>query len=181
MTDNEFVREEYAALRREVLSRQWRAFFTVILGLAGVPALALVGANGPNHLWLVLPFVVLIAIILYLAELNAMMRAGRYIRERIEPLFDGAPGWEGWLESRGEFRLMEKHFSACFILIFFAYYFLAIGIAISRLLSDAADDPSGMYNYLLYGGIVAYSVASLWAVSTMLHHWRSSLSTSAKD
>jgi hypothetical protein len=129
----------------------------------------------------VLPFLVLIIIVLYLAELNAMMRAGRYIREHIETRVAGAPGWEGWLESRGEFRLMEKHFSACFILVFFAYYFLAIGIAIMRLMQDAADDPSGMYQYLLYGGIVAYAVGGLWAVSTLLHHWRSSLSTSAKD
>ena len=110
-----------------------------------------------------------------------MMRAGRYIREHIENATAHELGWEEWLESRTELRLFDKHSSACFMIIFFAYYFLAIGLAMHRLIVEAADDPSGIYWYGAYGAAAVYLIATVWGFGTLFHYWKSSMSTATTD
>ncbi len=177
MNDPQLRLQEYIGLRQEILSRQKHLFWTVIIGLLGVPAFTYAAADASTIVWLVLPLFVLVVIVLFLAEQNAMMRAGRYIRERIEPASDGAAGWECYLESNPDFRMMEKHFFACFILVFFAYYALSIAIAMNKLWREAAADPSGLHRYFLYGGLSAYTIATIWAIATLLRHWKSSTTT----
>ncbi|MFQ5501857.1 MAG: hypothetical protein ACE5EQ_06095 [Phycisphaerae bacterium] len=179
MDQNEFLREQFLSLRREIQSRQARIYWTAIIGLLGVPMLTYFAADKGSLVWLILPYFVLVVILLFMAEQNAMMRAGRYIREEIEPALGKSDGWEAWLESRGELRLMEKHFFACFIIIFFLYYFFSIGLALHQLWLMADSDPSGVYRYWLYGALVCYAIGALWGISTLVHHWKSSLGTSS--
>jgi hypothetical protein len=108
-----------------------------------------------------------------------MMRAGRYIREQIEKRIGISPGWEEWLESQSELRLMDKHFFACFIVIYFAYYFLSVAMAMGRLWNEALNEPSGLYWYRVYGAVSIYAIATVWAIATLVHHWKSSVSTIA--
>jgi len=177
MDHNEFITQQFIALRREIEGRQARLFWIVVIGLLGLPFLScfVLGANSRS--WIILPFFVQALIILFLAQQSQMMRAGRYIREFLERDVDFSPGWETWLESRSELRLMDRHFSACFIVIFFVYYFLSIALALHRLWMDAAKDPSGTYWCCLFGAAGVYTITTIWGFATLLCHWKSSTST----
>jgi hypothetical protein len=177
MESNDFSRDQFITLREEIRGIQVRLYWTVILGLFGIPILTFWASEAANLALLLVPFSVLILIVMFVAQQNHMMRAGRYIRERLEESLGSAPGWEAWLESRPEFRLMDRHFTACFIIIFFVYYVTTIGLAMQRLVEDAASDPSGQYRVWMYGSAAVYAVSAIWAISTLVHHWKSSVST----
>ena len=102
-----------------------------------------------------------------------MIRAGRYIREFIEPEVKFAPTWEAWLAEHPELRLVDKHFSSCFIVLFFLYYFMAIAFAMQRLIDDATVRVSGSGWYWVAAAGSVYTILTLWGISTLLRHWRS--------
>jgi hypothetical protein len=179
MNQPEFLKEQFLALRREIEARQARIFWTVVIGLLGMPTLTYLAKDADTLAWLAIPFLMLVIIILFLTEQNAMMRCGRFIREKLENHPDLEPGWESWLESRLEYRVMERNFIGCFIVIFFLYYFLAIGMALYRLWAEVLSDPSGHFRYWLYGALVAYAIGALWAILNLVHHWRFATSTSS--
>lgn len=180
MDRNDFVAQQYISLRREIESQQSRLFWIVVIGLLGLPVLSYFLLSADNRSWVILPLFVLVLIILFLAQQSQMMRAGRYIREFLEERVDFSPGWESWLESRPELRLMDRHFSACFITIFFIYYFLSIGVALHRLWIEAAGDESGTYWYYFYGAVGAYTITTIWGFATLVQHWTSSTRTGAR-
>lgn len=173
MDRNDFITEQFISLRREIEGRQARLFWIVVIGLLGLPFLScfVVGANSGSGI--VLPFFVLALIILFLAQQGQMMRAGRYIRECLERDVDFSPGWESWLESRPELRQVDRHCSACFIVIFFVYYFLSIASALHHLWIAAARDPSGTYWHGFFGAAGVYTITTLWGLATLFHHWKS--------
>lgn len=181
MDSKDFVIQQYTSLRREIEGQQARLFWTVIIGLLGLPALSFFTLSASTRIWAILPFFVLVLIILFLAQQSQMMRAGRYIREYVEKHVDFSPGWESWIESRPELRLMDRHFSGCFIVIFFLYYFLSVSLALQRLSLEAAEDPSRLSSLVFYGAIAVYAITTIWGFTTLLHHWKSSMSTSAGD
>lgn len=180
METRDFLLQQFMALRQEIQARQSRAFWTAVIGLLGVPILSYQAMGAATIVWAIMPFFVLVVIALFLTEQNEMMRCGRYIREHIEPRLEFAPGWEAWLESRSEYRVMEKHFFACFIIVFFVYYFLSIGVALERLWGMASADQSGLYWSYVYGALGAYLFCTIWLIATLLQHWRSSVSTASK-
>lgn len=179
MEQSEFHTQQFLFLRREIEARQARLFWTIVMGLLGLPTLTYLAKDADTLAWLAIPFLMLVIIVLFIAEQHAMMRAGRFIREEIERQGNFAPGWESWLESQPEFRLMERNFLGCFICIFLLYYFLAVGMAIYRLWAEISADPSGQFLYWLYGAVVAYSIGLLWVLINLIHHWRFAVSTSA--
>jgi len=172
--------KQFLTLRQEIIATKARLYWTVAMGVFGVPILTYLASDAERYVWLLVPYSVLILIVVFIAEHNAMMRAGRYIRERIEPHAEDI-GWEGWLEASDESRLMERHFVACFVVIFFIYYVMTIAMAMQRLLSDAARDPSGQYQYWMAAAGVTYAIGALWAISTLVHHWRSTVSTISRS
>ncbi len=180
MDRNAFVMQEFISLRREIEGQQMRLFWIVVIGLLGLPLLSYFLISASSRTGIILPFFVLVLIVLFLTQQSQMMRAGRYIREFVEKDVDFMPGWESWLESRPELRLMDRHFSACFIVIFFAYYFLSIALALHLLWSEAAADASGTYQYYFYGAAGAYAITTIWALATLLQHWKLAMSTSFK-
>ena len=180
MDQNDFRTLQFTSLRREIESLQNRGFWVIFVGLLGTPPLSYFLLSASTPVWLTLPFFLLGLIVLFLAQQHHMMRAGRYIRENIEQTTN-LVGWEEWLESRAELRLFDRHSSACFMIIFFAYYFLAIGLAMHRLIVEAADDPSGIYWYGVYGAAAVYLIATIWGFGTLFHYWKSSMSTATTD
>ena len=175
-----FSRDEFLALREEIRGIQARLFWTVILGFLGVPVLTFIASASSTPAILLVPIAVPALLVLFLAQQTHMMRAGRYIREHLERELDATGGWEAWLESRSEFRLMDRHFSACFVVTFFVYYVTTMGLAFQRLLDEMSSDSSGLYQLWLYAFASMYAVGAIWAVSTLVHHWNASVSTSAK-
>ena len=181
MDKQEFLKEQFVTLRQEIKATKARLFWIVLAGLFGVPVLSHLAADADALVWLLIPYLVLVLIVMFLNEQNTMMRAGQYIREQVERNIDYSPGWEAWIESRAELRLMDRHYFACFIIIFFVYYFASIGMAMHRFLGHGANDQFGQYGYLTIGAAVTYGIGGIWVLSILVHHWRSSVSTSEEE
>ncbi|HPM23813.1 MAG TPA: hypothetical protein PLP66_07890 [Phycisphaerae bacterium] len=179
MTREDYLNHQFATLRREIEGQQTRIFWIIIIGLLGMPALGYFLLSSTTYMWLTLPFFVLVLVILYLAEQNHMIRAGRYIREYIEPEVGFSPTWEAWLAQHAELRLVDKHFSSCFVVLFFLYYFLAVVFALDRLVSEALLRPSDPGWYWVAGAAGVYAITTVWGVVTLVHHWRSLIAPKA--
>lgn len=178
MDKRDYLAHQFATLRREIEGHQLRSFWIAVIGLLGIPIISyfLLTANLP--IWMALPFFLLTLIVLFLAQQNHMMRAGRYIREHIETQVDFTPGWEAWIESRPEYRGMDKQFAGALLVLFFLFYFLLIGLALNRLMQMAQEDPRDWW--FVYGASVVYGIATLFGIGTLFSHWRSSVSTTPK-
>ena len=177
------LRDEFNSLRMEIKATKARLFWVVLAGLFGIPLLAYIASQGDMFVWLLLPFSVLVLILVFLSEQSSMMRAGRYIRERIETQPETGTGWESWVESLPQFRYMDKSYITCFVLVFFTYYFMTIGVALRIILTKESADMTGrgLYWYWLYGAIAAYAIGAVWALYTLAHHWRSTVSTTSNS
>ena len=181
MQADQFLQQQFTVLRQEILARQTRMFWIATIGLLGFPMLTYFAAIGTWIVLCLVPYFVLVLIIMFVAEQSEMMRAGRYIREHIEPSVEYSPGWESWLESKPQFRQLERQFFACFVIVFFVYYFIATGLAINHLWGEASGDPSGLYRSWAYGAVATYAIGAVWAASTLIQHWRCSVSTTDKN
>ena len=167
MEKNEFLKQSFNTLRDEIKAIKSRSFWIVAMGLFGVPVITYLAEGAEKFVSLLIPYLVLVLIVMFLAEQNALMRAGRYIRQVIEPNVDKTVGWESWLESRPDLRMMDRHFFACFILVFFVYYFMSVGNAMQTLLGESEQNPSGMW--WLIGASVTYGTGAIWALYTLIH------------
>lgn len=175
MENTDYVLEQYQALRREIDNRQSRGFWTILIGLIGGPLLMYFGLGGGGMLIALIPFFVVIVIVMFLTEQNAMMRAGRYIREELEPKMNVDSGWEKWLESKPEFRLVERNAFSCFLLIYILFYFTSIAVAMTQVMEYSEANPANVY--IQYGLMGSYTISSIWIGYVIVHFWKSSVST----
>jgi hypothetical protein len=178
MDKNEFLRHQFVTLREEIKAIKARLFWIVAMGLFGLPVVTYLAASAERSPYLLpmVPYLVIVLIVMFLAEQNALMRAGRYIRETVEPEIAHSPGWEAWLESRSDLRLLDRHFFAVFTIVFFVYYFMTIGMAVQHLWSESQGEPA--LQWWTIAALVTYGIGAVWAVSSLLHHWRSCTGTS---
>jgi len=193
MEKSEFLKESFCTIREEIKATKARIYWTVAMGLFGVPVLVWLAQSAQNaeaaggaegtakFVSLLVPYLVLVVIVLFLSEQNALMRAGSFVRQVIEPKVDESSGWEAWLGKRAEWRLMDKHFFACFMLVFFLYYFMSVGLALQSLMPSTQHEASTTANYWLIGASVTYAIGAIWALSTLLQHWRSCTTTGPED
>ncbi|MBN1514553.1 MAG: hypothetical protein JXB13_21230 [Phycisphaerae bacterium] len=180
MEKSVFLREQFLTLREETKAIKSRIFWIVVLGAFGVPIITYLATCCGEFAYVLspmIPYLVIVLIVMFLAEHNALMRCGRYVRERIEPHVDHSPGWETWLGSRPGVRLMDKHLFAVFVLVFFVYYFMAIGFAVDMLWREAEGGTSRSHQVWLLFSAVTYAIGGIWAVSVLFHHWRSVTTT----
>ena len=177
MDKREYLSQQFVTLRREIEGHQTRAFWTVVMGLLGIPAISYFLISADIPVWMAMPFFMLVLMVLFLAQQSFMMRAGRYIREYIETQIEYAPGWESWIESRPVYRVMDRQFAGSLLVLFFLFYFLLIGLALNRLFASALRDPAISGWMVFWGAAVVYGIATLFALATLLHHWRTSVST----
>lgn len=173
---NEFLTAQFSTLREEIKSTKMRLFSIVALGLISVPVITYLSTHdGMRYVAPMIPYLILVWTILFLSEQNALMRAGQYIREHIEPKMAGDNGWESWLEARPHTRTLDKYFHVCFVLVFFVYYFISVGYAVESLWTGEWD--KGEIGWKMIAGLVTYGIGAVWMVATMLQHWRSCTTT----
>lgn len=177
MDKKDYLLQQFTTLRREIEGHQTRAFWTVVMGLLGIPAISYFLLNADIPIWMAMPFFLLVLMVLFLAQQSFMMRAGRYIREYIETQIDFSPGWEAWIESRPVYRVMDRQFAGSLLVLFFLFYFLLIGLALNRLFAQALVDPAIGGWLAFWGAAVVYAIATFFGAATMFHHWRTSVST----
>jgi len=103
MEKDEYLQLEFQSLRLEIENAKERAFKIYGIGGIVVPIISVLGEAGklPNVVKLFLPFFILGACVLFLAETRGIKRCGKYIRKVIEVnIIDNersAIGWESWL------------------------------------------------------------------------------------
>ncbi len=86
MNKDDFLLQQFITLRDEIKAIKARSFWIVVMGLFGVPIIMYLAESLPSAEFLtpMIPYVVLIVIVIFIAEQSALMRAGRYIRRRAE-------------------------------------------------------------------------------------------------
>lgn len=147
MTRDEFLKLEFETLLEEIKEAKTRSFQIVGISLVAVPtAHFLADTYKIDTLVLMLPFLVMVAGLLYLSENHAIMRCGRYIKLFIEPHVPDVTGWD------------------CFYLIFFVYFvgsvFLAGNFARTKYGVGAAIALVGSYVVLgvLFAGFLRTNI-----------------------
>ncbi len=178
METKDYVREQFVALRREIEASKARLFKTLCLALVIVPvATFMAEMPGVNFVGPIIPFVILVLTLVYVSEEHALMRCGRYVRERIEPLIEEGAGWESWLESQPELRRMDRYLLGCFLVTLSVFYFCSVGVAITKLWTN--DGGAISADWKAIAGGVAYSIGAIWLTIVVVHHWRSCTRTSS--
>jgi len=173
MTHNDFIVEQFISLRRDIAGQQARLFWIVVLGLLGLPLLGCLMLDASNRSWLTLPLLAFVLIMIFLSQQSRMLRTRSYVREFLEGKADFSPGWESWLEARRQYRKTDDVFFACFVVVFFVYYFLSIALALYRLWIAALQDPSGTYWWDFFGAAGVYAVTTVCGFAALLSYWKS--------
>ncbi len=131
MDQAEFAKQEYLALRKEIEESKTRVFQTMGFGLVVVPGSHFIAQKYElDTAILGLPLLVVVVALIYMAESNAIMRCGRYIRLNIEPRAR-VQGWEAWLERTDSFdrRAVDRSMSYAFYLLFLVYFIGSVFMA----------------------------------------------------
>ncbi|MCK6484054.1 MAG: hypothetical protein HUU22_05040 [Phycisphaerae bacterium] len=175
MSHDEFMKQQYLTLRDEIRCGKARNFWLVIFGTLLVPAAGLLTTMyGGFFATATLPFVVLVIMLAFVAEQNDILRAGRYLREHVEPTIEGVTGWEKWLESHARLRGADRVFFGSFVIIFTLLYALSTRTALQAL---ADQTPGELREQFFTYGVIGYIVGGVWFFIVLIRHWQSCTTT----
>lgn len=170
MSSDEFNKQQYLTLRDEIRTSKGRSFALLVIGTLFVPAVAFAAKEfGSTFAAAGMPFLLLVLMLGFIMEQNSIVRAGKYLKEYVEPHIENSMTWESWLESNHKLREMDRYFFASFLLVFMLFYVLLSGLAVEALASDYPET-------WLYSGI-GYAVGGLWFIIIWLSHWRTCTTT----
>ncbi len=166
MDDNEFLKQQFIALRAEIQASKSRALWIVMVGIFLVVAAAYLSTVKPRiFASAAIPFSLLMLILAYTVEQNGIIRAGRYIRDHIEPAFKNEKGWEDWLSSNTAFREVDRYFFFGFIVIFLAFYSISCTVSLEMFKDLNYSWVAKSAGYTFGGGF-------LFVVLVLFRHWR---------
>jgi len=170
MDKTEFLKQQYLTLREEIKETKDRIFKTMGFGLVVVPAAHFLSqAYNIDTVTLSMPLLVVVVALIFLAENNALMRCGSYLKDHIESEVEGIIGWEVWLETENNFdrRAVDEYLSYAFYLLFFVYYAGSV-----FLVAKFALKSYGMLETALLLG--AYVAIGIWFVIFLLKNIKTS-------
>lgn len=173
MSAEEFMKQQYLTLRDEIRASKSRVFFILVIGTLFVPFVAFVAKEyGSTFASASLPFIMLVLMLAFVMEQNSIVRAGKYLKEHVEPNLQGHPTWESWLEANSKLRDVDKYFFASFLIVFLVFYAAAAGLAYESLLTVQGGIDN--QHWFALGG---YAVGAFWFIVVWLSHWRMCTST----
>ena len=175
MDRNEFLKNQFLTLRKEVEESKNRVFQTMAFGLVVVPGSHyLAQTHKLDTAILSLPLLIVVVALVYLAENNAIMRCGRYIKHHIEPNISDVIGWEAWLERSSSFdtRAVDRNMSYAFYLLFLVYFAGSVFMATRFALAEFG----ALWGASLLGSYLAVGV---WFLIFLVHNSKVSTSTLA--
>jgi hypothetical protein len=175
MKKPEFLKQQYISLREEIKETKSRIFKMASIGIVAMPSFYfLAKAYEIDVIILTLPIIICVLVLLYLSEMNAMMRCGRYIRTMIEPNVENIVGWEEWLEMGGnnehDRRSVEKLVTYFFYVVFAIYYVASINLSAQYV--GAKFGPE--YIMIIYGVYIGLGIVF---GSQLIKSWRVTIST----
>ena len=145
----QFIELQFNALRDEILSLKARVSRILIAAMSGIPIIIATGDKLKLELLIITaPIITAVAMFLILSEHNGIMRAGRYIREHLEPKMKQqiVLGWEEYLESEEINRCCERYLLISVVTIFSVYY---VGSSLLAYLSVQSKYGAQYANILL--------------------------------
>jgi hypothetical protein len=171
MPVEEFMKQQYLTLREEIRGAKVRMFVLMVLATIFIPVSGFLAQRFEiAYAATSMPFIVLVFMLAFVMEQNSVIRAGRYLKEHVEPHLDGVVTWERWLESNRRLRDADRYFFGSVVLVFFLFYALGAVLAIqSWAKSDYPDQ--------MWPATVAFGLGGLWFVVVLLRHWRSCTTT----
>ena len=163
----------FETLRREIHEAKARLNFLIILGLVGAPILAYfattTGSPGRlNVLLLISPLMLLLLLVHYFGEQVTIMRAGRYIFQRLEK---SDQDWEHWIDSlRGQ--VSEPPVFPLFLIVTLGFSILMGALAVTNLLHlDKLQMSVLMYQVCVIAVPTIYAVSLIWILVVLVRFW----------
>ncbi|MCX7110411.1 MAG: hypothetical protein NTX45_09840 [Proteobacteria bacterium] len=126
---DDFLLNEYTALRSEILGIKDRLVKLQTTGITGIPIVIATGQHFDiSSILLAAPLITLVFLFMVIFEQNSLMRAGAYIKLHIEEKFkyEDSLGWERWLEIHPNGRTAEFFFALSVHIAFSIYFVLSL-------------------------------------------------------
>jgi len=176
MTPDEFSKQQYIALRAEISESKSRVFWLLIVGMFLVLAAGYLAAAYPAAFANAsIPFLLLALMLSFIAEESNISRAGRYLREVIEPKLRDFTGWEHWLEVQQRYREVDRAFVVGFSAIFLTFFVITASLTIRQL------DLAGYKQQLVWTAGTAYLLGAVCVVYVLMRHWTASTKPSGDE
>jgi uncharacterized membrane protein YfcA len=168
MNTDDFLRNQYLTLRDEIRESKTHIFWLLLAGMLLVLAAGYLAAEHPSAFAnAAIPFLLLALMLAFVSEQNNIARAGRYLREVVEPRIQDLTCWEHWLESKQQLREVDHAFVVGFALIFMIFFLISSSLTLRQL------------NYHDQGWYVwcvgtAYALGAICMAYVFVRHWQSS-------
>jgi uncharacterized membrane protein YfcA len=172
MPTEEFMKQQYLTLRDEIRESKARIFWLLIMGILLVLTAGYLAAEHPNAFAnAAIPFLLIALMLSFVSEQNNIARAGRYLRETVEPTIQDVVGWEHWLESKPKLREVDHQYVIGFTVLFFIFFAITTSLTLTQLDKRA-------HEFYVWAAAVAYSLSALCIAYVFWRHYTSSTATS---
>jgi hypothetical protein len=176
MDTNDFSKQQYITLRAEISESKSRVFWLLIVGMFIVLAAGYMAGEHPTAFAnAAIPFLLIALMLSFIAEESNISRAGRYLREVVEPKIRDLTGWEHWLESQTRYREVDRAFVVGFSMIFLTFFVLSASLTIRQL------DVAGRSQFLIWTLGTAYSLSAVCVTYVLMRHWTASTKPSTDE
>ena len=170
MSLEEFMKQQYITLRDEIRASKARIFLIMILGTLFIPAVGYAArASSAAYAAASMPFIILVLMLAFLMEQNAIIRAGTYLKNHVEPHIEGITTWETWLQGNRALRDTDRYFFGSFLFVFFLFYAIGAGSAMEAMMEPWPE-------HAMYVA-AAYGIGGIWFVIVLLRHWHACTAT----
>ena len=162
----DFTFLEYETLRQEIATSKKNMFQLIIGGSAAIPAAqSLANVYEVGVVTLALPLILSVYILIFISENHAMIRAGQYILERIEPKMSPEGGWETWLNiSNGITKTRSVDRILIFAFSLLASFYFIVSVVLAWRYASVEFGYRGKYavsaTYMLVGLALAFILYS---------------------
>jgi uncharacterized membrane protein YfcA len=168
MPTEDFMKQQYLTLRDEIRESKARIFWLLIIGMLLVMAAGYLAAEHPNAFAnAAIPFLLIGVMLSFVSEQNNIARAGRYLRETVEPTIQDIVGWEHWLESKPKLREVDHQFVIGFSVLFLIFFAITTSLTLTQLDRRASE-------VYVWAAAIAYSLGALCIVYVFWRHYTSS-------
>ena len=138
MATDDFMKQQYLTLRDEIRESKSRIFWLLIIGMVLVMVAGYLAAEHPSAFAnAAIPFLLIGVMLAFVSEQNNIARAGRYLRETVEPRIENLMGWEHWLETKPQLREVDHAFVLGFTVLFLVFFAITTSLTLVQLDKNA--------------------------------------------
>lgn len=164
----DFMKQQFLTLRAEISESKSRIFWLLIIGIVLVMVAGFLAAEYTSAFTnAAIPFLILALMLTFISEQNNISRAGRYLREIVEPNLPELTCWENWLESNHhKFRQVDS----AFVIGFSVFFLIFFAISVSLSLADLDKHAHEAY---VWSAAIAYALSAFCVLVVLVRHWKS--------